>query len=86
MPVLSRFYGIVIRMLFIRHFRAHFHAFYNDCELLVGIAPIRILQGEAPSSVRRMVLEWASMHQHELVEAWNRLSFATMPQPIEPLA
>ena len=30
MPVLSRFYGIVIRMLFLRPFAAHFHAVYED--------------------------------------------------------
>ena len=38
MPVISKFYGIVIRMLFIRPFVAHFHAFYGDCELVVGSA------------------------------------------------
>ena len=86
MPVISKFYGIVIRMLFIRHFVAHFHAFYGDCELVVGINPLRILQGCAPARARCMVLEWATAHQSELLEAWRRCSTAQPPPPIAPLS
>ena len=85
MPVISRFYGIVIRMWFIRPFVAHFHAFYQDCELVVGIHPLKILQGDAPRRVRAMVMEWATQHQPELIEAWSRLGQAQGVQPIQPL-
>jgi len=85
MPVISKFYGIVIRMLFLRQFGAHFHASYGDSELVVGIAPLRIIQGNAPSRVRRMVLEWAAQHQQELLEAWNHLQVSQRPASIEPL-
>jgi hypothetical protein len=85
MPVISKFYGIVIRMLFIRPFVAHFHAFYGDCELVVGINPLKIVQGDAPGRVRSMVIEWALQHQRELLEDWSRLGRAQSPQPIEPL-
>jgi len=85
MPVISKFYGIVIRMLFVRQFVAHFHAIYENCELIVGVAPLRIIQGDAPARVRAMVLEWASQHQEELLQAWHRLSTAQQPMPIEPL-
>jgi len=86
MPVISKFYGIVIRMLFTQHFVAHFHAFYGDCELVVGINPLRILQGCAPARARGMVLEWARAHQSELLEAWRCCSAAQPPQPIAPLS
>ena len=85
MPVISKFYGIVIRMLFIRPFGAHFHAIYENCELIVGVAPLRIIQGDAPIRVREMVLEWAGQHQDELLQAWRRLSSAQAPLPIAPL-
>jgi hypothetical protein len=85
MPVISKFYGIVIRMLFIRPFAAHFHAIYDKWELVVGISPLRIIQGDAPTRVRRMVLEWAAQHQQELLEAWSRCRTAQQPEPIEPL-
>ncbi len=85
MPVISKFYGIVIRMFFIQPFVAHFHAIYGDSELIVGINPLRILQGEAPRRVCAMVLEWAEQHQAELQQAWRRLGSAQGPQPIQPL-
>ena len=72
-------------MLFIQPFAAHFHAIYENCELIVGVAPLRIIQGDAPRRVRAMVLEWAAEHQEELLQAWRRLSAAQQPQPIEPL-
>jgi hypothetical protein len=72
-------------MLFIRPFVAHFHAIYDNSELIVGISPLRIIQGEAPSRVRDMVLEWAAQHQQELLEAWNRLGTLEQPRPIQPL-
>ena len=85
MPVISKFYGIVIRMLFLRTFGAHFHAIYENTELVVALNPVRILQGDAPARVRNMVLEWANQHQQELLEAWNRLSAARQPNTIAPL-
>src|SRR5438445_12276340 len=83
--VLSKFYGIVIRMAFIRAFTAHFHAIYGQWELIVGIAPLRIIQGDAPGRVRDMVLEWAEQHQRELLNAWNRCGLSIPPLPIAPL-
>jgi hypothetical protein len=41
MPVLSKFYGIVIRMAFTRAFVAHFHAIYGQSELVVGFLAYR---------------------------------------------
>lgn len=85
MPVLSNFYGIVIRIFFTRSFVAHFHAIYRDYELVVGIEDIAVIQGEAPPRVHEMVLEWASAHQRELQEAWRRCEHAIPPRPIQPL-
>jgi hypothetical protein len=36
-PVISRFYGIIIRMFFRDHAPAHFHAEYGEHELIVGL-------------------------------------------------
>ena len=85
MPVLSKFYGIVIRMLFSGLFPARFHAIYEQCEVVVQIEPLRIVSGEAPRRVRQMVLEWAEQHKQELLEAWNRCAAAEKPLPISPL-
>jgi len=86
MPVLSKFYGIVIRMVFSRALGAHFHALYGDREIVVGLAPLRIIQGDAPARVADLVLEWAALHHRELMHAWHRLAQAQGPLAIEPLA
>lgn len=85
MPVLSRFYGIVIRMLCVRSLGARFHAIYGPTELVVQISPLRVIAGDAPHRVQTLVLEWARQHQAELLEAWHRLCVAEPPQPIAPL-
>jgi hypothetical protein len=86
MPVLSKFYGIVIRMVFSRALGAHFHALYGDREIVVGLAPLRIIQGDAPARVADLVLEWAALHHRELMQSWHRLAQAQGPLAIEPLA
>ncbi len=83
--MLSKFYGIVIRMLCLPSFAARFHAIYGHSELVVQISPLRIIAGEAPEPVRARVLEWAQQHQQELLAAWNRCCLAQRPLPIPPL-
>jgi len=85
MPVLARFYGIVIRMLCVRHLPARFSAIYENAELVVEVSSLRIVGGTAPTRVAELVLEWARVHQRELVEAWNRIRRAEPPPPIAPL-
>lgn len=85
MPVLSKFYGIVIRMLCVRELGARFHAIYGQSEVIIQISPLRVVAGDAPQRVQNLVLEWARQHQQELLEAWHRLSIAEPPQPIAPL-
>ena len=85
MPELCRFYGIVIRMYFADHGPPHFHASYGGDEALVGIDNLAVLHGRLPPRARDLVVEWASLHQAELREAWNRASNLTPPGKIAPL-
>lgn len=85
MPVISQFYGILIRMFYNDHAPPHFHAVYGEYELIVSISPITIMEGQAPSRVHGMVLEWAALHQEELLDDWERCRRAEPPVPIEGL-
>jgi hypothetical protein len=85
MPVISRFYGVVIRMLGARTMGARFHAFYGDSELVVSIDPVRVIEGEAPAGIRELVLSWALQHQKELEAAWRRIEAGLAPLPIAPM-
>jgi len=85
MPVLAKFYGIVVRMLFAPVLGAHFHAIYGDYEMVVAIQPLAVIQGDAPQRVQELVLEWAAQHQRELLAAWRRCQHRLRPQAIGPL-
>lgn len=68
MPEISRFYGIVIRMYHNDHNPPHFHAVYGDEQALIGIHSLSVLDGRLSPRALGLVIEWASLHQNELIE------------------
>jgi hypothetical protein len=85
MPTICIFYGIMIQMFWDEHNPPHFHAKYGEYEGLIGIKDFALLKGNLPSKALALVVEWAVLHQEELLENWNlgteNLSF----KKIEPL-
>jgi hypothetical protein len=71
MPVLAKANGIVMRMLIGQMFGTHFHAFYGDSELVIGLNPLRVIQGEAPAWVREWALDWVGRYQSRSLSARN---------------
>ena len=84
MPVLSRFYGIVIRMYFQQseHIPPHFHAIYGEHKAAICINDGSILEGELPKKALEMVTEWNEMHKKELLKIWETQEFVTL-SPLE---
>jgi hypothetical protein len=80
MPVLAKFHGIVIRLLYDRTFGIRLHAFYGDAELVIGLKPLKIIQGDAPDWVRDWALDWARQHEAELVCGWGPVPTALRVQ------
>jgi hypothetical protein len=74
MPVISSFYGILIKMYFGDHVPPHFHAEYNEYSAQVSISDFQIIKGSLPPKALALVMEWAALHQNELMENWNNLS------------
>jgi hypothetical protein len=66
MPVISKFYGITIRMMRARCFGARFHAIGGNSELVVKLWPLDIICGDAPRRAKPWALEWATQQQREL--------------------
>jgi len=85
MPEISRFYGIIIRMFDPDHPPPHFHAIYAEHEALITIQPIAVHQGSLPARALSLVLEWAAVHQAELLANWNALRAGRAPAKITPL-
>ena len=83
MPILSRFYGIVIKMYFLQseHNPPHIHAIYNDDVAAIDFMTGKILEGYLPPKALNMVAEWLSLHRNELKEIWETQEF----KDIEPL-
>lgn len=85
MPEISRFFGIIVRMYFDDHLPPHFHAIYGEQEAQISINPIGLLRGRLSIRARSMVIEWAALHQQELLENWDRLQQDRSAQAIPPL-
>ncbi len=82
MPVLAKFYGVVILMLFSKSLPARFHAIYRGEEVVVEVFPLRIVDGSVPPPVADRILEWGRLHRRELLAAWQRCRLAQRPLPI----
>ena len=85
MPELSRFYGIVIKMYFDDHPPPHFHAEYGEYEAVLSIETLAIIAGSLPPRATGMVAEWASLHQRELMTAWQSATHHEPVTKIDPL-
>lgn len=79
MPILSTFFGIIIRMWHDDHPPPHIHAAYQGFEALVDIETGIVAEGFLPKKAAKMVKEWCIKHQDELMKNWE------LAQRFEPL-
>ena len=87
MPELSRFMGIVIKMLFkdiSQHNKPHVHAQYGDYEASIGIDG-ELLAGSMPVKQLRMIQGWLALHEEEAYTAWNKAVQGEQFDKIDPL-
>lgn len=88
MPKLSEFFGIIISMYFYdtgKHKAPHFHAMYAGEAATYSIDTLTKLAGGLSPRAERLVLEWATLHQAELREQWNRSQRGETLSKIPPL-
>ena len=83
--MLSPCEGAGFRMHYDDHNPPHFHAIYSGHEARVGIAPVMVLEGDLPNRAASMVIEWAALHQQELMRNWERLRAQQTIERISPL-
>jgi hypothetical protein len=85
MPEISRFFGIVIKMYWDDHNPPHFHAFYADALALIDIHSLSVFSGSLSPRALGLVIEWATLHQQELLADWRRAQGQEALEKIEPL-
>ncbi len=72
-------------MFFDDHNPPHFHALYGENEVLVDINTFAVFAGHLPPRALGLVIEWATQHQDELLNDWERAQGQEPLIKIEPL-
>ena len=88
MPVLSMFYGIVIRMYFFdnkQYHVPHVHAEYAGEQAVFNINNGEPIAGNIPPGKIRLVQAWIEIHREELQANWNLAVNGDEIFKIEPL-
>ena len=84
MPIISRFFGIIVFMFWREHQPAHFHAKYGDEEVIVEIQTGKVT-GNISQRVLNMVQEWRELHKDELMVDWKLAEEGKPLKRIKPL-
>lgn len=74
MPIISQFYGIIIRIYFNdseKHYLEHIHAQYNEYDAVYSIRDLTIIEGDFPPKQHKLVIAWMEIHKDELIALWN---------------
>lgn len=85
MPTISIFFGIIIQMFWNEHRPPHFHSTYGEYEAIIDIRTLEVIEGKMPRRALNLVLDWAELHQTELLEDWELCETKQQPKPIAPL-
>jgi hypothetical protein len=84
MPIISRFFGIIVFMFWREHQPPHFHAKYGDDEVTVEIQTGKVTGNISPR-VLNMVQEWRGLHKDELIADWKLAEEDKPLKRIKPL-
>ena len=84
MPVISRFYGMIIKMFFLasEHNPPHIHVIYGEYVGEIDIRTTEMIQGDLPNKALKIVQEWTQIHQEELLKMWETQDIQPLP-PID---
>ena len=88
MPVVSMFYGLIIRLYFFdtdRHNIPHIHVEYAGAEAIIEISTGSIIEGALPSNNMKLLLAWMEIHQEEIMADWALAAKGESVFKIEPL-
>ncbi len=89
MPLISTFYGIIVRMYFFdnqQHHLPHIHVEYQGDAAVFSVDAGDVIQGVLPRKQLRMVQAWIEIHRDELLADWQLAVNGEEPARIPPLA
>lgn len=71
-PIISVFFGVIIRMHYREHNPPHVHAEYQGFEAFFDAKTGTMLGGTFPKSMRGVIKKWIQKHKKELLMDWER--------------
>lgn len=63
----------------------HFHAVHAGRQVVIAIEDLAVLDGRLSPRSMGLVMEWAAMHQEELMQVWREARAHEPLSTIEPL-
>ena len=72
-------------MFFNEHAPPHFHAEYGEFRAVIDIRTLSVIEGKLPRRALELILDWAELHQTELLEDWELCQRNEPPATIAPL-
>ena len=85
MPIISTFFGIVIRMFYADHPPPHFHAEFQGQQAKFTFDGAMIVGSIRSRTALRLIREWAELHRAELEANWERAEARVPLDRIAPL-
>ena len=83
MPIISSFFGIIVRMYYKEHEPAHFHAEHQGQDGKFEFSGKMIAGNVQSKTALRLIREWAVLHRAELEANWARTKTG---QPLDKIA
>jgi Domain of unknown function (DUF4160) len=85
MPVISTFYGMIIRVYHSDHPPPHFHVEYGEKEVWIEIASGKVLHGKLSPRLLGDIEKWRKIHKVSILAAWTAAQAHKIPKKILPL-
>lgn len=81
LPILSNFYGIIIKMYFQQseHNPPHIHAIYGEHVGVIDIQTGKMIEGDLPQRAINLIREWVKKYKVDLMEIWESQNFKKIP-------
>jgi hypothetical protein len=84
-PVISMFFGIIIRMFYDDHNPPDFHAEYQGRKAVFDFKGNILIGGIQSKTATKLIRDWIDLHEKELSEDWELARKGEELISIEPL-
>lgn len=80
MPIISKFYGMVVKMYYLasEHNPPHIHVIYGEYIGVINLLTLEMMQGDLPNKALSIIKDWTSIHRDELIEMWTTQEFKSL--------